>query len=80
MTPTKSYDNMTADELDAVLIDMNNALQEQRQKILEVHAIYDQKRSVENALRRLDGLSPAEMEALLTHVATQKKQAAEDDS
>lgn len=75
MPPSKIYEDMTADELDAEIIEMNKDLDVRRQAILRVHAIYDQKRSVENALRRLDGLSDAEMEALLVHVNANKANA-----
>jgi hypothetical protein len=59
------YENMSADEIDAKIIEMNNALAEQRAEILEAQGWYAEKRRQENALARLDGLSDEERESLM---------------
>lgn len=75
----KKYEDMTADELDAEIIAMNNAFAEQRKEILEAQEIYAEKRRQENALARLDGLSDAEKESLLHAVSVGSIVTDEDD-
>lgn len=65
MPTPKKYADMSADEMDAVIIEMNNDLGERRKAILEAQEIYAEKRRQENALARLDGLSDAERESLV---------------
>lgn len=64
----KELEAMSADDLEGLLRDMNNAQAEGRKAILEVHAVYDKKRDEEEALRKLGNLSDGEVEALLTVV------------
>lgn len=65
------YESMSVEELEALVIDMNNALAEQRQEILRAHAVLDRKNSEANALHKLSGLTEAEMAALVQHVGAE---------
>lgn len=69
--PKPSYAKMSADELEAELIALNNAHAEARKEILDVAALYDQKRTEENALKKLEGLTERELEVLSQHVGVQ---------
>lgn len=65
MPASKKYKDKSADELDALIIEMNNKLAEDRAAILEAQEAYAEARRQENALARLDGLSDAERESLV---------------
>lgn len=66
----KKYEDMDVDELEAVIIDMNNKLQEERQEILRAHAVLDKKNTEASALRKIANLNDGELAALVQYVGT----------